>query len=219
MQWSFDDASPVVKGVVTRWSGVPAAASGDKAYVDALFAFTQTLAYDYSGAWNAGHTDGDAVFTITILQATCPGCTPFPGVATVKPTDTAAIRTRAASSPRAVASSAPLTGDYGKTRGPEIVSFVADDFDNGDGVYGSGDTLTVTFDLATDRGGTDVRAISVDVDDMLEFSQVRAWHARARAPCTCDDAHPLTCPSAACSRPRSRSARRSSRSGPTTRRS
>ena len=40
----------------------------------------------------------------------------------------------------------------------------------GDDVFGSGDTLTITFDLATDRGGTDEKATSVSVEDMLEFS-------------------------------------------------
>ena len=144
--------------------------SGDKAFVDELFAFSQKLAYDYSGSWLPGLLDGDSIFRITILQATCPGCTPMAGIATVRPQDRAAIRTRSGSSPRASASSPPLTGDYGKTRGPMIVSFVADDFDNGDAEYGSGDTLTITFDLATDRGGTDVRATSVNVDDMLTFS-------------------------------------------------
>ena len=145
--------------------------SGNKAFVDALFAFTQPLAYDYSGEWGgSGLLDEDSVFKITILQATCPGCTPMPSIATVKPKDTAFIRTRAASSPRAYAPSPPLTGDYGKTFGPRIISFVADDFDNGDDVYGSGDTLTVVFDLATDRGGTDIKATSVDVTEMLSFS-------------------------------------------------
>lgn len=144
--------------------------SGNKDFVDDLFAFTQRLAYDYSGAWLPGVVDGDSVFRITLLQATCPGCTPMPEIATVRPTDTASIRTRAGSSPRAAAPSPPLVGDYGKTRGPQIVSFVADDFDNGDNVFGSGDTLTIVLDIATDRGGTDERATSVNVEDMLVFS-------------------------------------------------
>lgn len=112
---------------------------GDKSFVDELLAFTQTLAYDYSGAWLPAWPEaGHHIFRITILQQTCPGCTPMPTTATVKPIDTAAIRTRSGSSPRSFASSPPLDGDYGKTRGPQIVSFVADDFDNGDSVFGSG---------------------------------------------------------------------------------
>jgi hypothetical protein len=133
--------------------------SGDKAFVDGLVSFSQPLAYDYSGEWTSGSADGlldaDLVFRITILQATCPGCTPMPDPvsgATVKPKDAAAIRTRSSSSPRAFAPSPPLAGDYGKTRGPMIVSFAADDFDNGDAVYGGGDTLTVTFNGRTNRG-------------------------------------------------------------------
>lgn len=147
------------------------ARAGNKAFVDGLFTFTQALAYDYSGEWLPGLLDGDSAFRITILQATCPGCTPFPGIATVKPVDTASIRTRSGSSPRASAPSPPLSGDYGKTRGPQIVSFVADDFDNSDDIYSASDTLTVTFDLPTDRGGTDAKATSVEVEDMLIFSQ------------------------------------------------
>ena len=70
--------------------------------------------------------DGDSALRITILQATCPGCTPFPGVATVRPAAETNIRTRAHSSPRAFHTSPPLSGNYGETRGPAIVSFVAD---------------------------------------------------------------------------------------------
>jgi len=51
-----------------------------------------------------------------------------------------------------------------------MVSFVANDFDNGDALYGIGDTLTVVFDLATDRGGTDILATAVPVEDMLSIS-------------------------------------------------
>ena len=146
------------------------AASGDKSFVDALFAFSQTLAYDYSGEWHGGADElleFDSVFRITILQETCPGCTPMPDPldgAVVKPKDTAAIRTRSGSSPRAYAPSPPLLGDYGKTRGPKITSFLIDDFDNGDATYGSGDTLTVRFDLATDRGGSSVRFTTDNAD-------------------------------------------------------
>ena len=152
------------------------AQTGNKAYVDSLFSFTQTLAYDYSGEWLGGITNPDSLFQITIVQATCPGCTPMVDSATnrgatVRPHDTAFIKTRAGSSPRASAPSPPLVGNYGLKEGPRIVSFVADDFDNGDDVYGSGDTLTVVFDLATNRGGADERATSVNVDNMLVFSQ------------------------------------------------
>ena len=152
-----------------------AAYGGNKAYVDGLFEFSHPLAYDYEGRWTAPAGGGplarDSVFEITILQATCPGCTPMPGVATVKPKDTASIRTRAGSSPRASAPSPPLGGDYGKVVGPTIVAFVADDFDNGDAAYGSLDTLTVVFDLATDRGGLgdDAGATAAAVA-MLSFS-------------------------------------------------
>ncbi len=85
--------------------------------MDELFEFSQTLAYDYKGEWLPGLVDGDSVFRITIQQQSCPGCTPMPNIATVRPKDTAAIRTRSGSSPRAFAPSPPLEGEYGKTRG------------------------------------------------------------------------------------------------------
>ena len=123
------------------------------AFVDSLLSFSETLAYDYSGEWLQPLVDADKVFRVTILQSTCPGCTPMPGIATVKPTDLTDIKTRAQSSPRASGSSPILSGDYGWEQGPSIVSFVADDFDNGDSAFGSADTLTVTFNISTNRGG------------------------------------------------------------------
>ena len=47
-----------------------------------------------------------------------------------------------------------LRGDFGRTTGPKIVGFSADDPDNGDSVFGSGDKLTITFDTRTNRGAT-----------------------------------------------------------------
>ena len=134
---------------------------GNKAYVDRLVSFSDVLAYDYSGAWNEGTTVAAArtearpaidysapptylasggsllwqpaatVFTITILQASCPGCTPMPGLASVRPASDTEIKTRSHSSSRAFGVSPLLAGDFGKRVGPSIVSFVADDFDNG----------------------------------------------------------------------------------------
>ena len=147
------------------------ARTGSRSFVDALLTFSETLAYDYSGEWlQSSPLEADRVFQITILQATCPGCTPMAGIATVKPQDATDIRTRSQSSPRASDSSPTLSGDYGKTRGPAIVAFIADDFDNGDDTFGQGDTLTVIFDLATDRGGVEGEAASVRADEMLLFS-------------------------------------------------
>ena len=156
------------------------ATKGNRQYVDSLVAFSDVLAYDYSGSWNEDELYPDQVFTITIVQATCPGCTPFPGLASVKPTDVTEIKTRASSSSESRGISPILEGDFGKTRGPAIVSFVADDFDNGDAVYGAGDTLTVVFDLATDRGGLGLfYSGEVPVEDMLTFSHSLGAEAQA----------------------------------------
>ena len=45
-----------------------------------------------------------------------------------------------------------ITGSYGDLAGPALVSVVADDADDGDAILGAGDTLTLTFDVSTDRG-------------------------------------------------------------------
>ena len=47
-----------------------------------------------------------------------------------------------------------LRGDFGRITGPEIVGFTADDPNNGDGVFGDGDVLTITFDQRTNRART-----------------------------------------------------------------
>ena len=52
--------------------------------------------------------------------------------------------------------------------GPAIVSFAAADPDNGDNQYGAGDTLTITFNMATNA--PDVRT-KADVDNLLAFSR------------------------------------------------
>ena len=47
-----------------------------------------------------------------------------------------------------------LHGNFGRVTGPRIVGFSADDPDNGDGHFGNGDQLTITFDQRTNRGRT-----------------------------------------------------------------
>ena len=48
-----------------------------------------------------------------------------------------------------------LEGDFGRAGdGPRIVHFVADDPNNGDAVFSSGDVLTIVFDQRTNRGVT-----------------------------------------------------------------
>ena len=55
----------------------------------------------------------------------------MPGLASVRPASDTEIKTRSHSSSRAFSVSPLLAGDFGKRVGPSIVSFVADDFDNG----------------------------------------------------------------------------------------
>ena len=55
----------------------------------------------------------------------------------------------------ALASLPHLEGDFGRAGdGPRIIRFVADDPNNGDAVFSSGDVLTIVFDQQTNRGVT-----------------------------------------------------------------
>ena len=45
-----------------------------------------------------------------------------------------------------------LLGDFGRPSGPEISTFTANDPDDGDATFGSGDELTLVFDQRTNRG-------------------------------------------------------------------
>ena len=64
-----------------------------------------------------------------------------------------------------------LEGSFGSLAPPTIVSFVADDPDDFDDVYGPGDTLTLTLDMSTDAR-TPPRAASGErsfVDELFSF--------------------------------------------------
>ena len=55
----------------------------------------------------------------------------------------------------ALASLPHLEGDFGRAGdGPRIVHFVADDPNNGDAIFSTGDVLTIVFDQRTNRGVT-----------------------------------------------------------------
>ena len=46
-----------------------------------------------------------------------------------------------------------LSGSFGTSLPPALISFVADDYDNLDPTFSPGDTLTATFDMLTNMGG------------------------------------------------------------------
>ena len=61
--------------------------------------------------------------------------------------------------------------DVGGVLPPAIASFVADDPDDVDAVYGAGDTLTVTFDQTTDLAGLGTSVLTkIQVDTLLTAS-------------------------------------------------
>jgi hypothetical protein len=114
-----------------------------KLYVDSLLTFSPPVGDDYSGEWV-----DDSTFVVTLLSVGQAA----PALGTARATVGGAIRDRDHTRPSAAGQSAVLSGNYGLDSPPAIVSFVADDPFDLDAVYGAGDTLTLTLNMATNRG-------------------------------------------------------------------
>ncbi len=121
----------------------------DRRAVDALLAFSSAVVGDYWASWNSS----------TVLEITFgvvdPTSAPTPGVFTVSCRAGGRIISAAAPSDECVSTSPPLEGRWGYALRPSplhITSFVAFDPDDGDEVCGEGDTLTLVFNVPTDRG-------------------------------------------------------------------
>ena len=148
--------------------------SPSRAYVDSLFAFSPQFGDDYSGAWA-----DDSTFLITVLAVGTNAPELGEAVASVR----GVVRDAARQRPPATNSSVVLGGNYGRTDAPRLVSFVADDPTDRDSVYGPGDTLTLSFDMATDRGGRNESSMDrSQIDSLFAFSAPLganysgAWH-------------------------------------------
>jgi hypothetical protein len=111
----------------------------------------------------------DSTFAITLLDVG--DRAPALGAATA--TVTGAVRDLTRVRPAAIGQSAVLSGNYGRNTPPALVSFVADDPHDLDSVYGAGDILTLSLNMATDRGGADAAGkvgTMEDVDRLFAFS-------------------------------------------------
>jgi hypothetical protein len=133
-----------------------------KANLDALFTFSQSLGTSYVGVWINPST-----LVITTLDST--GATP-PAVGSLTLTVKASsnLKNAAGTSLASTATSPLLDGSFGDKVGPSIVSFVADDPDNSDSIFSSGDTLTIRFDDATNQPAVATKA---NLDALFTFSQ------------------------------------------------
>ena len=142
--------------MATRYStlGEAAPTSGDKAFVDHLFGFSDVLGADYSGAWHDGESaacdEGGATtlhpcFVILLLDARTGAAASGRTIAA----PSVHMRSGSGKSARLVER---LGGNFGWRRAPQLVSLVAADADNSAFGVSEGDTLTISFDLPTDTG-------------------------------------------------------------------
>ena len=126
----------------------------DRQTLDSLLAFSPPLpsSTDYWGVWNTS-----SLLLITFgRDVAAPEVAASPAIghftATCRPGND--IQSAAAPSSECSSVSPPLRGAWGYPLPPEtlsIQSFVALDADNADDVCASGDTLTITFNVPTDR--------------------------------------------------------------------
>ena len=137
--------------------------------IDSAFSFfvgqntVASIGADYSGVWEKPRT-----FVITIHDVT--GGDPVLGGLKIQTIPSGlAIFNSAENSKASDSTSSALKGTWGAGIGPVITSFVADDPDGGDGVYGIGDTLTITFDELTNTFDFDISSAFsfVDIEDNL----------------------------------------------------
>jgi len=122
-----------------------------KTELDSIFDFIQgqstaSLGTDYEGVWLKPRT-----LIITILDST--GGDPVIGGLKIKsdPASPTPIKNIDENSKPSDSTSPVLEGTWGQELGPEIISFVAEDPDGADAVFGNGDTLTITFDSPTNQ--------------------------------------------------------------------
>ena len=155
-EYSVGDELAVVFSIATDRSNTtqPSIHSGDRLYVDSLFAFNAQLGQDYSGAWS-----DDSTFIVTILDASWRQGPPFRSNGTPEENNCTAyvrpgvvVRNLASTSPALAAPSPPLMGDVGLDTSPSITSVIGEDPDSGDVTVSYGDHLTIAFSIATDRG-------------------------------------------------------------------
>lgn len=135
----------------------------DKAALADLFIFSQAIGDNPSGFVQNART-----LLITVDQTEFLPAPPVVGELQLTVIASGDLRALAGSLP-STAVSPVLSGTFGNAPGPGIASIVATDPDGGDAIYSNGDTITVTFDTATNQ--PDV-ATKSDLDALFEFSPV-----------------------------------------------
>eukprot|EP00163_Fabomonas_tropica_P011118 TRINITY_DN2164_c0_g1_i2.p1 TRINITY_DN2164_c0_g1~~TRINITY_DN2164_c0_g1_i2.p1 ORF type:complete len:1432 (+),score=338.63 TRINITY_DN2164_c0_g1_i2:411-4706(+) len=131
-----------------------------KGQLDALFAFSNSLGDDYTGAWTDLKT-----LVITMVDVSNAGDTTISGMTVTAQAGGNLRNLRGDSQPSE--SSQAFSGDWGNNNAPAISGFVANDPDDADTVYGNADTLTITFDTATNKPAVTSKT---DIDNILTFS-------------------------------------------------
>ena len=157
LAYGAGDTLTVVFGIATDRSEdtQPGVHSGDRLFVDSLFAFNAQLGQDYSGEWL-----DDSQFVVTIIDA---GWRPAPqfdsaGQAMAASNCTASVRANvvvrnlASTSLPLNGTSPELSGNVGLDAPPKLISIRGEDPDLGDATVSSGDRITLAFDRATDLG-------------------------------------------------------------------
>jgi len=139
-----------------------------KTAVDDLFTFTESLGDTYTGQWISADT-----FVITVTDVT--GATPpiITGT-TVTPTSTTTqILSADTTSTASTATSPVLSGNFGSfiSSAPVITSLIADDPDDLDVIYSSGDIIVILFDSDTNTPSGPGKLTEKDVNDLFTFSE------------------------------------------------
>lgn len=134
--------------------------------VDRLFIFSDAIGTDYSGVWSDPST-----LVLTITNASANTARLGSTTARVRSVYGSVIRNSYGNA-AAADSVATLTGSFGSLDAPLITELTLEDMDNADTVYGEGDTITMLFDRATDRGGMGaaLKGSEAFVDTLFKFS-------------------------------------------------
>jgi len=132
----------------------------DKSELDSLFTFSSSLGTDYTGVWFEPE-----ILEITIVNPG--GANPLIGSFGLQVNGDAELKDAAGTSLSSTAASSPLVGNFGTKAGPQIVSIVAGDPPPTIPGFSVGDTITITFDEATNKPAVSNKA---EIDLLFGFS-------------------------------------------------
>ncbi|PKM75735.1 MAG: hypothetical protein CVU90_16115, partial [Firmicutes bacterium HGW-Firmicutes-15] len=134
----------------------------DKAAVDAVLSFSASFGTEYSGAW----TDN----TTLVITSVNPAGSAFDVGGTVTILAGAGIKTIDGLSAASTSVSGASLGTFDLPPAPIIVSVVAAEAGSAEAGFGTGDTLTITFNVPTNKTAADIYPDKAAVDAVLTFS-------------------------------------------------